>query len=136
MAMTGTAKLRFRLLKQSKNQVNRNQLVHQLTQAVLAYLKKNLNTLSGRTLANTLRSLADIDPSGDNFAKMLEATGERLRKHPEIFNTLERCMVVGIFASQRIHPGYLINESVNRVRLRRNMSSCLGLPLLSDCRWK
>jgi hypothetical protein len=126
MATSGAAKLRFRLLKQKENLLNRTKLVHELTQTVLSYLKKNLSKLSGRTLANTLRSLADLDAVTEDLQKILEDIGEEMRQRPEDFNTLERCMVVGLFASQRLHPGYIINESINRVRSSRGASTCLA----------
>lgn len=118
MAITGAAKLRFRLLKRwVKNQaVSRTKIVKELSKAAQNHLKKNMSTVSGRTLANTLRSLVDLDSSSDDLEKLLEATVKELRDRPDAFNTQERCMIVGTLAAQRLFPGHIINESVNRVR--------------------
>lgn len=115
MALTGTAKLRFRLLKQRQNQIDRLKLVRELTQGASAHLLKNLSTVSGRTLANTLRSLADLELNSDQLQKLLEGTAVQLKDRTDDFNTQERCMIVGTFAAQRIFPGHIINECVNRV---------------------
>ena len=90
--------------------------MHELVQTVSRYLSKNMGTVSGRTLANTLRSLADVAGGSKDLENLLEGAATQMRSRPNDFHTQERCMLVGTFASQRIFPGNVINESVNRVR--------------------
>lgn len=129
MAITGAAKLRHRILKKRNNPVNEvnKKLVGELVQVVTLYLTKRMDTVSGRTLANTLRALADVSTSGDALVKLLESAAEQMRDRPHDFNGQERCMLVGTLASQRIFPGNVINESINRVRMLSYLAlRCLG----------
>ena len=114
MAITGTSKLHYRLLKKTIDG-NRAKLVQELNQTIFSYLWKNMSTVSGRTVANTIRSLVELNLKKDLIEKLLVAAVEELRKRPTAFSTQERCMMVGTFAAERHHPGVIINESVNRV---------------------
>lgn len=117
MAITGTSKLQFRLLSQKKNAgTQRQKLVGELNQTIYAYLLKHASTVSGRTLANTIRSLSDLQIRPEMLEKLLLQAAVELKQRPTAFNSQERCMLVGTFAAQRHHPGIIINESVNRVR--------------------
>jgi hypothetical protein len=124
MAITGAAKLRFRLLKEKKkpskevNEENRLKLLAELTNTIRVYITKNMSKVSGRTIANTLRSLADLGADSHDFHPLLETAAEELRNRPQAFTTQERCMMVGTFAAQRLFPGVIINECINRVRCR------------------
>lgn len=112
MAATGASKLRFRLLDKATDPMARGAFIVQLQR----YLKTHINTTGGRTLANTVRALVDLNSADP---ELLLATAEQMRKRPDDFSLQERCMVIGACAAQRFHPGDIVGNTVNRVRAHR-----------------
>jgi hypothetical protein len=112
MAATGLAKLRFRLLRPDVTLPAQKQAMDNLIVTTQRYLTKRMHAMGGRALANTLRSLVDLNGA---LPELLDEAARQLRDRPADFNTQERCMLVGTFAAERMHPGIIVFEAVNRV---------------------
>eukprot|EP00892_Ulva_mutabilis_P012580 jgi/Ulvmu1/9695/UM055_0033.1 len=123
MAATGASKLRFRLLDKAADPAARGAFIVQLQR----YLEKRMASVGGRTLANALRALADL---GAATQPLLLAAAEQLAARPDDFATQERCMLIGACAAQRLHPGNIVGNTVNRALQDEELSSTSAGQLL------